>query len=105
MKLQLHLVGNRLSNTKPQLILWAYHYILTMLSICYLYIITLKSCKVEIISLSMFSCMCSKSSNADVITGKIFHAFHAVFMPLLSNVDVVAHLLNVWNMWGVVKIF
>ena len=42
------------------------------------YIKTTKHCKIEIVALSKFSCMCSKSSNAAVSSGKTFYKFHAI---------------------------
>ena len=48
--------------------------------------------------------MCSKSSNAAVTSGKTFHVFHAVFLPLPANDDVVSHPVNAWNTWRVAQI-
>ena len=46
------------------------------------YIKTTKHCKVEIVAPSKFSCMCSKSSNAAVSSGKTFCKFHQhAFLP------------------------
>ena len=65
------------------------------------YIKTTKCCKVEIVA--MFSCMCSKSSYAAVTSGKTFHVFHAVVLPLPANDDVVSHPVNAWNMCRVAQ--
>ena len=58
------------------------------------YIKTTKRCNVEIVAFLMLSCMCSRSSNAAVTSGKTFHVFHAVFLPLPANDDIVSHPVN-----------